>query len=144
MESEVKTIEYPLLTTAELISNRALSILTLFHMSSSLVEAKDDQQRQSIDRFVMMIMEGLIDTPSQQLFQRMLQQQPKSRVKLWKSKKSNTKFIMKMRPILSDREESVLRPIIEKLPNSSQMLQALGLTTLHKEQSKTPYLYFLN
>ncbi|CAO3614993.1 unnamed protein product [Mucor hiemalis] len=143
-ESEVESFQYPLLITAELISNRALSILTLFHMCSILIEVKDDQQRQSIDRFVMMIMEGLIDTPSQQLFQRMLQQQPKSRVKLWKQKKSNTKFLMKMRPIISEEEKSLLKPVIEKLPNSSQISQALGLTMLHEEQSKKSYLYFLN
>lgn len=113
-------------------------------MCSILIEVKDDQQRQSIDRFVMMIMEGLIDTPSQQLFQRMLQQQPKSRVKLWKQKKSNTKFLMKMRPIISEEEKSLLKPVIEKLPNSSQISQALGLTMLHEEQSKKSYLYFLN
>ncbi len=137
---EPKVLEYPLLSTAELISDRALSILTLYHVCVLSSKVKDEYQQQSLNRFMLLIIEGLIDMPSQQIFQRMLQQQPKTRHKLWKQKKSNTKFIMKMRPIIGTKEESLLRPVIGKLPNSNQILQALGLTVSHKEQ----YLYFLN
>lgn len=140
LSTEVSILEYPLLSTAELISDRALSILTLYHICTLSSKVKDELQQQSLNRFMLLIIEGLIDMPSQQTFQRMLQQQPKNRYKLWKQRKSNTKFIMKMRPIINIKEEMLLRPVIDKVSNSGQILQALGLTMSHKEQ----YLYFLN
>ena len=86
----------------------------------------------------MQVIEGLVDMPSQQFFQRMLKQQPKNRYKSWKQSKSNTKFLMKARPILTERERLLLESKIATLPNSTEISLAL---LSHTEQSN---LYFLN
>lgn len=146
--TEPKIVYYPPLDTAELISQRALSIITFYHLCSLFKEHKiDETQQQALERLILLIMEGFIDMSSRQNFQKMLKQQPKSRITNWKKKKSDTKFVMLMRPAVTSAEEKLLRSVIvEALPNSERILQALDLS--HKEQetktTKPQYLYFHN
>lgn len=149
--AETKIIYYPLLNTAELISSRALSVLTVYHLCTLFHDSyarQDEAQRQATERLILQIMDGLIDMTSRQHFQRILQQQPKSRITNWKKKESDNKFMMVMRPILTPVEKSLLKPaIVDDVPNSQQILKALDLTSMEEEKvdkkmSRKEYLYF--
>lgn len=141
-------IYYPLLNTEELISDRALSILTLFHLCSLSVQFKDKNeiQRDAITRLILQVAEGLIDTDSRLDFQRMLQQQPKSRIINWKKKsKTHGGKIMKMRPVITLDEEVLLRPSINCMHNADEILQALGMAQSQNNSNNndSQALYFI-
>jgi hypothetical protein len=148
--SNAKIIYYPLLSTAELISDRALSILSFYHLCSLFHGSSNkghEIQQQAIERLMLQIMGGFIDMISRQNFRRMLQQQPKSRITSWKKKKSKSKFVMLIRPILTPSEENLLKPLITgNVPNADQILRALGLKSTcveedDKKKSNKQYLY---
>lgn len=152
VDADLKVVYYPLLDTEELRSSRALSVITFYHLCSLFQDkALGSLQQQAIERLMLQITEGLIDMPSRQNFQRMLQQQPKSRVTNWKKKKSDSKFVMVIRPALTLNEARLLRPIvIESVPNHERMVEALGLSLPNNEEvvhtglKTRQYLYFLN
>lgn len=148
INAEPKVVYYPLLDTAELTSQRALSVITFYHLCSLFKKYKiDENQKEALERLLLLIMEGLIDMPSRQNFQRMLKQQPKSRITNWKKKKSDSKFILSMRPAVTSIEDKLLKPVIvETIPNYERILQALGLSPTEGETEikKSQYLYFLN
>jgi hypothetical protein len=146
VKTEPEIIYYPLLNTAESISDRALSILTLYHLCSLHVQFKnrDETQRDAITRLILQVAEGLIDTDSRLLFQKMLQQQPKSRIMNWKKKsKISGRKIMKMRPIITQEEHDLLRPKIICMHNAGEILQALGLIQPYNSNNNNQALYFI-
>lgn len=144
--TEPDIVYYPLLDTPELISRRALSILSFYHLCSLFKEHEiDDTQKQALERLIILIMEGFIDMSSRQDFQRMLSQQPKNRITIWKKKRNATRFVMAMRPAVTLSEEKLLRPVIvETVPNYKRILKALGLSPAENENTPTTpnYLYF--
>jgi hypothetical protein len=148
VNKEPEIIYYPLLNTEQSISDRALSILTLFHLCSLSLKFKnrDETQRDAITRLILQVTEGLIDTDSRQHFQRMLQQQPKSRIVNWKKKsKTNGGRMMKMRPVITLEEEGLLKPAITCMHNADEVLQALGLiqSNSNKNNNSNQALYFI-
>ncbi|KAI9259156.1 hypothetical protein EDC94DRAFT_612496 [Helicostylum pulchrum] len=150
VDMEPKVVYYPLLDTQDLKSNRALSVITFYHLCSIIQDKTlDEVQQQAIERLMIQITEGLIDMPSRQHFQRMLQQQPKNRIVHWKKRKSDYKFVMLMRPALMPSEEKLLGSVVlDSVPSYKRMAEALGLNVLNKEEEtsfkKPQYLYFLN
>ncbi|KAI7892213.1 uncharacterized protein EV154DRAFT_201619 [Mucor mucedo] len=146
--TEPKVVHYPLLDTPEFKSQRALSIICFYHLCSLF---KDHEisitQKQALERLIILIMEGFIDTSSRQEFHRMLAQQPKKRITTWRKKKCEYKFVMTMRPAVTSAEEKLLRPVIvETIPNHKRIIQALKLSPKnHNTKSTKPnYLYFNN
>ncbi|KAI8084240.1 uncharacterized protein B0P05DRAFT_32574 [Gilbertella persicaria] len=103
---------YPLLITPDSISERALSVLTLFYMCLAC-DKKDPFVYDSLKRFILQIMEGLIDNPSRQQFAKMVQQQPKSRITHWKKKSKSGDYVatMKIRPLFVPEEQALLSPV---------------------------------
>ncbi|KAG2232251.1 hypothetical protein INT48_000901 [Thamnidium elegans] len=150
IDTKSKVIYYPLVDTQDLKSNRALSVITFYHLCSIIQDKTlDEVQQQAIERLMIQITEGLIDMPSRQHFQRMLQQQPKSRIVHWKKKKSDNKFVMLMRPALMSNEEKLLSSVVlDSVPSYKRMAEALGLNVSNKEEEsnlkKPQFLYFLN
>ncbi|KAI7906298.1 uncharacterized protein BX663DRAFT_188563 [Cokeromyces recurvatus] len=105
---------YPLLVDAEMKSDRALSILTLVHLIT-LMNKLEPMLADIVRRLVMQVIEGLIDTDSRQQFERMIQQQPKSRYISWKKRVKCTPHLcreMKKRPVLMQEERELLKAII--------------------------------
>lgn len=149
IDTEPKVVYYPLLDTQDLKSNRALSVITFYHLCSIIQDKTlDEVQQQAIERVMIQITEGLIDMPSRQNFQRMLQQQPKNRIVQWKKKKSDKKLMMLMRPALMPSEEKLLGSVVlDSVPSYKRMAEALGLNVPNKEDEsslkKPQYLYFL-
>ncbi|CEP10917.1 hypothetical protein [Parasitella parasitica] len=139
---------YPYLNTEKLKSDRALSILTLYHLCLSAI-GMNQSQSDVIERLIMQIIEGLVDMESRQQFERMLRQQPSKRVSNWKKKSKsgiNKCKHMRLRPILVDEEVQILKPVIAKQPyNSHRLLQVLGLSMPQNENqlNNGKILYFL-
>ncbi|GAN07005.1 hypothetical protein MAM1_0144c06495 [Mucor ambiguus] len=110
--TNMECYSYPLLNTEKLRSDRALAILTLYHLSSVDV---DEAQLEVIQRLLVQIVEGLVDMESRQQFERMIQQQPKKRIANYKKKsKVNDSRCKKMRlrPIISSEEAALLQPAL--------------------------------
>ncbi|OAD08802.1 hypothetical protein MUCCIDRAFT_105769 [Mucor lusitanicus CBS 277.49] len=136
---------YPLLNTEKLRSDRALAILTLYHLSSVDV---DDTQLEVIQRLLMQIVEGLVDMESRQQFERMIQQQPKKRIANYKKRsKLNDSRCKKMRlqPILSNEEAALLTPVLLAQQAHAGLSQALGLHMCDSDDNDQDQkiLYFL-
>ncbi|KAI8354206.1 hypothetical protein BD560DRAFT_212665 [Blakeslea trispora] len=119
---------YPLLHHPDLVSERALSVLTLYHLSLVCIQLDYEANMQDIAKRLMLnISEGLIDMTSQQQFQRMLTQQPKSRVAGWKKKVKSGELgtVMKMRPCLVPEESYLLMPLLSQLKQMDDLVEAL-------------------
>lgn len=120
-------------------SDRALTILTLYHLSLLTVDM-NEAQSDIIQRLVMQIIEGIVDMESRQQYERMLEQQPKKRIANWKKKSKsgnpNCKQ-MRMRPILNEEETQLLKPVmLAQTNNSDNILHVLGLTVYHNDNEK--------
>ncbi|KAI8352139.1 hypothetical protein EDC96DRAFT_286402 [Choanephora cucurbitarum] len=117
---------YPLLRP-HLISERALSILTLYHLSLICLELHEGDVRDVVKRLMLYITEGLMDMNSRQQFQRMLNQQPKSRISQWKKKVKSGEMamVMKMRPCLLKEEEALLMPLLRQSEQMHDLIEAL-------------------
>ncbi|KAI8636454.1 hypothetical protein BD408DRAFT_92379 [Parasitella parasitica] len=139
---------YPYLDTEKLKSDRALSILTLYHLCLSAI-GMEQSKSDIIERLAMQIIEGLVDMESHQQFERMLQQQPKRRIASWKKKSksgNNRCKQMRLRPTLANEEVQILKPVVAQQPyNSHHLLQVLGLLMPHNgnQLNDNRILYFL-
>ncbi|CAO3644973.1 unnamed protein product [Mucor fragilis] len=136
---------YPLLNTEKLRSDRALAILTLYHLSSIDV---NETQSDVIHLLVMQIVEGLVDMESRQQFERMLQQQPKKRVANYKKKtkmNDNRCKKMRLRPIINSEEAELLKPVLLAKQAHDGLSQALGLHMYNSDDNDQDQktLYFL-
>lgn len=126
-------------------SDRALAILTLYHLSSIDV---NETQSDVIHLLVMQIVEGLVDMESRQQFERMLQQQPKKRVANYKKKtkmNDNRCKKMRLRPIINSEEAELLKPVLLAKQAHDGLSQALGLHMYNSDDNDQDQktLYFL-
>ncbi|KAL9560133.1 hypothetical protein MBANPS3_000097 [Mucor bainieri] len=143
--ANMECYSYPLLNTEKLKSDRALSILTLHHLSSLEV---NETKLEVIQRLLIQIVEGLVDMESRQQFERMIQQQPKKRISNYKKKSKandNRCKMMRLRPIISSEEAALLKPALLAQQAHYGLSQALGLhmcdSNDNEQDQKT--LYFL-
>ncbi|KAI8991714.1 hypothetical protein BDF20DRAFT_845945 [Mycotypha africana] len=169
---EPETVYYPLLNTEDSISRRSLSVLTLFHMCSlptnddaqvrrrndafevipsstaaTTAESEGETQQATIFRFIMLILDGLVDMQSRQQFQSLLQTQPKERYNTFKKSLKKTGFgvVMRMRPVFTEEEETLLMPAIKQSYHSQhilQILQSVSLGNPRIRHQKKEELYF--